>query len=160
MRLGPRAYLTAGIAVICVGPSAVPPQVLSMSDVQRRAVQLINVDTPDSPLGDGTALVMGGSTIPIPPQGYLDAVDELYLQPRGFTGTVQGLDTPEGLYPLSGVHSLPFDTSAAEGQQILDSAILGQIAGGGVDASNPVVVFGWSQSATISSLTMTQLAEQ
>jgi PE-PPE domain len=160
MRLGLRPYLTAGIVVVCVSPSAVLPQVPSMSKVQSRAVQLTSVDTPDSPLGDDTALVMGGSTIPIPPQGYLNAVDDLFLQPRDFTGTVRGLDTPEGLYPLSGVHSLTLDTSAAQGDQILDSAIEGQIAGGGVDAANPVVVFGWSQSATISSQVMTQLAGQ
>ena len=55
---------------------------------------------------------------------------------------------------------MTLDQSVAEGQQILDSAILGQIAGGEVDAANPVVVFGWSQSATISSLTMSQFAEQ
>jgi hypothetical protein len=67
MRLGLPRYLTAGIVVVGIGPSAVLPQVPSMSDVQVRAVQLTSVDTPDSPLGDGTALVMGGSTIPIPP---------------------------------------------------------------------------------------------
>jgi PE-PPE domain len=160
--MGPvlRPYLTAGISVALVGLTAVPTVASPLPGAQVRAIQLTNVDTPDSPLGDGTALVMGGSTIPIPPQGYLDAVDDLYLQPRDFTGTVQGLFTPEGLYPLTGVHSLPLDTSVAQGQQILDSAIQGQIGSGGVDAANPVVVFGWSQSATISSLTMPQLADQ
>lgn len=156
-----RQFLTtAGIGVVVVGLTAVPSAAPPASRFQVRAVQLTSVDSPDSPLGDGTALVMGGSTIPIPPPGYLNAVDDLYLQPRDFTGTVQGLATPEGLYPLSGVHSLTLDASVAQGQQILDSAIQGQIAGGGVDAANPVVVFGWSQSATISSLTMSQLAEQ
>ncbi len=160
MRLGLRSYLIVGIIAVCISPSAALPQIPSASGVQRHAVQLTSVDTPDSPLGDGTAIVMGGSTIPIPPQGYLDAVDELYLQPRDFTGNVEGIFTPEGLYPLTGVHSLTLDTSVAEGEKILDSTIEGQIAGTGVDAANPVVVFGWSQSATISSLTMTQLAEQ
>lgn len=153
-------YLTAGIAVAGVSLIAIPPVAPPVSDIHIRAIQLTSIDTADSPLGDGTAFVMGGSTIPVPPQGYLDAVDELYLQPGGFTGTTQGLFTPEGLYPLTGVKSLPFDTSVAQGQQILDSTIQGQIAGGGVDAANPVVVFGWSQSATISTLTMPQLAGQ
>jgi hypothetical protein len=160
MRLGLRCCLTAGIIAVCVSPSAALPHIPSVSGVQRRAVQLINVDTPNSTLGDGTAIVMGGSSIPIPPQGYLDAVDDLYLRPRGFDGTVQGIFTPEGLYPLTGVHSLTLDTSVAQGEQILDATIKGQIAGGGVDAAKPVVVFGWSQSATISSLTMQQLADQ
>ena len=160
MRHALHPYLTAGIAVVGVSVIAVAPVAPPVSDVHVRAIELASVDTADSPLGDGTAFVMGGSTIPVPPQGYLDAVDALYLQPRGFTGTAQGLFTPEGLYPLTGVKSLPFDTSVAQGQQILDSTIQGQIASGGADAANPAVVFGWSQSATISSLTMPQLADQ
>ncbi|MGH3563198.1 MAG: PE-PPE domain-containing protein, partial [Mycobacterium sp.] len=55
---------------------------------------------------------------------------------------------------------LQYDTSVAQGQQILDSTILQQVAGGHVDAASPVVVFGWSQSSGISSLTMSQLASQ
>jgi hypothetical protein len=158
MRDALRPYLTAGVSAAVVSLTAAPAMVSPPPGVQVRAIQLINVDGPDSPLGDGTALVMGGSTIPIPPTGYLNAVDDLYLAPREFSGTVDGLATPEGLYPLSGVHSLTLDQSVAEGQQILDSAILGQLAN--ADAENPVVVFGWSQSATISSLTMSELAEQ
>ncbi|MGH3563526.1 MAG: PE-PPE domain-containing protein [Mycobacterium sp.] len=160
MHHGVRPYFTAGVAVVGASLIVVSPVAPAAPAVHAHAIQLTGVDTADSPLGDGTAFVMGGSTIPVPGQRYLDAVDSLYLQPRGFGGTVQGLFTPEGLYPLTGVKSLPFDTSAAQGQQILDSTILGQIAGGHVDADNPVVVFGWSQSATISSLTMPQLAGQ
>ena len=61
--------------------------------------------------------------------------------------------TPEGLYPVTGVHTLLVDTSFAQEEQILDFAIQSQIAAGGVDAANPVVVFGWSQSADFSGLT-------
>ncbi|OBK39806.1 hypothetical protein A5658_02865 [Mycobacterium sp. 1245111.1] len=50
------------------------------------AVQLVDTSA-DLPLGDGTALLMGGTSIPQPSQPYLDAADSLYLQPRGFTGT-------------------------------------------------------------------------
>ncbi|MGH3562354.1 MAG: PE-PPE domain-containing protein, partial [Mycobacterium sp.] len=128
--------------------------------VQARAVRLTSGDTADSPLGDGTALVMGPSGFPIPSQAYVDAADSLYLQPLGFTGAPQALFTPNGLYPVTGVKSLPTDTSFAQGQQILDSSIQSQIAGGHVDAANPVVVFGWSQSSSVSSLTMSQLASQ
>jgi hypothetical protein len=155
-----RAYLSTGIAIAGAGLIAVPPMSLPVSNVQVRAVQLTGVDGADSPLGDGTALVVGPSAIPIPPPGYLDAADQLYLAPRGFTGTVQGVATPEALYPITGVKSLPFDTSEAQGQQILDSAILQQIAGGQVDAANPVVVFGYSQSSVISAQLMPELAKQ
>ena len=104
-----------------------------------RHVQLTSGDGADSPLGDGTALVMGGSSIPIPPQSYVNAADTLYLQPRDFTGTPQALDTPEGFYPTTGVNSLTADASEAQGAQILNGAITGQIADGNVDAANPIV---------------------
>jgi hypothetical protein len=125
-----------------------------------RAVQLTSGDSADSPLGDGTALVIGGSGIPIPPERYVDAADTLYLQPRDFTGSPQALDTPEGSYPTTGVNSLTADASEAQGAQILDNAIMGQIAGGQVDAANPVVVFGYSQSSAFCTFTMQQLHEQ
>jgi hypothetical protein len=154
-----RPYLATGVAItgaslITVTPVAPPP------DVQVRAIQLTSGDTADSPLGDGIALGMGGTGSPLPPQTGLDAVETLYLEPRGFTGTVQALFTPEALYPATGVKSLPFDTSVAQGAQILDTAIQQQIAGGGVDAANPVVVFGYSQSSTVASQAMHQLADQ
>jgi hypothetical protein len=123
-------------------------------------VRLTSGDTADSPLGDGTALVLGGSGIPIPPQSYVTAADTLYLQPRDFTGPPQALDTPEGFYPTTGVNSLTADASEAQGAKILDGAITGQIAGGNVDAANPVVVFGYSQSSALSTFTMQQLQAQ
>ena len=53
-------------------------------------------DTADSPLGDGTALVFGGTGVPTPPAQYVDAADTLYLQQLGFTGTAESSYTPEG----------------------------------------------------------------
>ena len=142
MRRARHCCLSAGVAVAgtCLIAAPVPQPA---PHVQARDVQLTSGDAPDSPLGDGTALVMGGSGIPIPPQSYLDAADTLYLQPRDFTGTPQALDTLEGFYPTTGVNSLTAGASEAQGAQILDGAITGQIAGGNVDAANPVVVFGY-----------------
>ncbi len=117
-------------------------------------------DTADSPLGDAAALVFGGSGIPIPPPQYVDAAETLYLQPLGFTGTAQSSFTPEGAYPLTGVHSLGAVTSVSQGEQIMVSDIESQIAAGGVSPENPVVVFGYSQSSDIASLTMSELAQQ
>jgi hypothetical protein len=151
---------TPAAAIVGAGLIAVIPLAPPVPDVQVRAVQLTGVDTADSPLGDGTALIVGGSGTPIPPQGYLDAVDQLYLAPRGFTGTVQGVDTPEELYPITGVKSLPFDTSEAQGQQILDTDILNLVHSGQADAANPVVVFGYSQSSVIAAQLMSELAKQ
>ena len=144
----------AGRAVI-VATFAVAGALVAVSSLPRHVdVQLAGVDDADSPLGDGTALIFGTSGTPVASTGYQNAVEQLYLEPRGFGGTVQAPFTPEGLYPVTGVHTLPVDTSFAQEEQILDQAIQSQIAGGGVDAANPVVVFGWSQSADFSGLTM------
>ena len=70
------------------------------------------------------------------------------------------MTTPEALYPFLGPFTETFDKSEAQGQQILDTAILKQIDTGHVDAENPVVVSGWSQSAVISSLLQPELASQ
>ena len=93
---------------------------------------------------------MGGTSIPQPSQLYLDAADTLYLQPRGFDGTLQSLFTPEDISP----------TSETRGEQILDATILQDFDSGDVDAQNPVVVFGYSQSASISTEVMRELAGQ
>ena len=134
-----RWRLSAGVAI--AGTSLIAmPVAAPIHHVQVRDVRLTSGDGADSALGDGTALVMGGSSIPIPPERYVEAADTLYLQPRDFTGTPQALDTPEGFYPTTGVNSLTADASEAHGAQILDGAITGQIGGGNVDAANPVVV--------------------
>jgi hypothetical protein len=142
------AMVGAGLLVV---PSVAP----SPRTVQVQAIQL--VDTADSPLGDGTALVFDGSGVPIPPPQAVDAADTLYLQPLGFTGTAESAFEPNGAYPLTGVHSLEIDTSLAQDQQIMVSDIESQIAAGGVSPENPVVVFGYSQSSEAASLIMPQL---
>ena len=113
-------------------------------------------DTADSPLGDGTALVFGGTVVPTPPEQYVDAADTLYLQPLGFTGTAQSSYTPEGSSALD-PNTLGYGTSLGQDQQIMVSDIESQIAAGGVSPENPVVVFGYSQSSEASSLLMPQL---
>jgi hypothetical protein len=124
-------------------------------------------------------LVMGGSGLPIPGSDYVGAAEELYLNnplnpiypdiTSFYQGTPanplgEGLFTPEGLYPLTGVHTLPLNypldadgfpsgsTSVGQGMAILESTIAADAGAG--DTST---VFGYSQSATISSLVMQQL---
>jgi PE-PPE domain len=150
--------ISAGVAIAATGFVTVAVATSPAPTVATHDVQL--VDSADSLLGDGTALVIGGSSIPLPPDRYVDAANALYLAPRGFTGTPQALYTPEGFYPTTGVNSLTADVSEAEGSKILDGAILGQIGTGNVDAENPVVVFGYSQSSAFSTMTMEQLQSQ
>ena len=126
---------------------------------------------------DDIGLVIGGSELPIPGPQYVGAADELYLN-NPFTHLYpdltfyqatqtnpfgNGLFTPEGAYPLfsGGVHQLPYNypldanglpslsTSVGQGAKILESTILGNQAAG--DAST---IFGYSQSSTLSGVTM------
>src|SRR5277367_5723180 len=103
--------------------------------------------------GDDTALVMGPSGFPVPPPTYLDAVNDLYLHLPDTS--VDPLTTPEGLYPVTGVNTLPIDSSVAQGEATLNNAILQQIQDG-----NHVEVFGYSQSSIISSEEMSQLQSE
>ncbi len=155
-----RLHSLFGVAIAGAGLIAIPASVAPIPAAQTRAVRLMSGDTADSPLGDGTALVLGGSGLPTPGQPYADVVDSDYLAPRDFSGTTQIVTTPEALYPFLGPFTETFDNSEAQGQQILDTAILNQIAGGNVDATNPVDVFGYSQSSVISALLMPELASQ
>jgi hypothetical protein len=125
-------FLWCVFAAVIAGLS--PSTAMSIAN-RTSAVQLTGTSA-DLPLGDGTALLMGGTSIPQPSQPYLDAADTLYLQPRGFTGTLQSLFTPENASP----------TSESRGEQILDSTILQDFDHGDLSAQNPVVVFGYSQS--------------
>ena len=131
--------------------------------------------------GEDIGLVIGGTELPIPGPAYVGAADELYLEngPGGVPtypdittfyqatpatdGFGNGLFTPEGAYPLfgGGVQQLFYNyplnadglagpsTSVGQGASILESTILGNQAAG--DAST---VFGYSQSSTLSGVTM------
>jgi PE-PPE domain/PE family len=104
---------------------------------------------PMLPAGDPvTTVVMGASGYPIPSQLYIDTLAALYVNPP--LGTLMGLNTPEGLYPLTGVKDLTLDVSVARGLTILNNTIQTLAPGPG----NTVNVFGYSQSAVIASLEM------
>lgn len=144
-----RGLAVIAVASLIAGSPPVSP-VSPLPGMRTSAVRLINGTSADLPLGDGTALLMGGTSIPQPSQLYLDAADALYLQPRGFDGILQSLFTPEDVSP----------TSQTRGEQILDSTILQKFDSGDVSPQNPIVVFGYSQSASISSEVMRELAGQ
>jgi hypothetical protein len=122
-------------------------------------------------------LVIGGSADPIPGPEYVYAANGLYLdnpyttlypdltfyQATPTNPFGNGLFTPEGAYPLFGqgvqqlYYSYPLDsdglpgpsTSVGQGAAILESTILGNQAAG--DGST---VLGYSQSSTLSGVTM------
>ncbi len=99
-----------------------------------------------------TAFIMGGTGLnPLPRPGDL-ASAELFLSPTHPTYAPEFLITPEKLFPLTGLGSLTFDASVAQGVKNLDAAIMAQHAMGG-----HTVVSGTSQSAMISTLEMRHL---
>jgi hypothetical protein len=109
--------------------------------------------------GADTALIVGGSGIPTPPQSYVDAVESLYLTPNGYGAYAPvPVTTPEQYYPLTGANSLTVDSSVAQGVTALDTAIRSQLAAGDNPAGNRVVVVGYSQGASVVSQEAANLA--
>ncbi|MFL0180738.1 PE-PPE domain-containing protein [Mycobacterium sp. SMC-15] len=140
------------ISTVVAGTSLIAvPLVAASTAPQARDIQLT---------GGGTALVYDGSGGPmLPPPQFLDAINTLYLEPGGFTGTMQAALLPNELYPITGVKSMGFGASVSHGQPIMLSDIQNQIAAGGVTSENPLVVFGYSQSAAVASQIMPQLRD-
>lgn len=92
-------------------------------------------------------LVIGPSGVPIPSDRYVDTVMQFYVIPNSPAGvTSQVVFTPEGLYPITGVKSLPLNTSVDQGLTILSDTLAL------LPAQTPTTVFGYSQSAIIGSL--------
>jgi len=104
------------------------------------------------PVGTVTTLVLGASGYPIPSPEYIEGIPLLYINPFYGAGTNVGVNTPEGLYPLTGVKSLTFNQSVSQGLTILNNAIQSLATPG-----NQINVFGYSQSAAIVSLEMQAL---
>jgi len=98
-----------------------------------------------------TVLVMGGtdSPLPVPPKVPLLEYAAKLITPFHPGYTAQFLETPSKFFPFTGLNSLTFDTSVAQGVKNLHTAIMAQIAAG-----NQTVVFGASQSATVATLEM------
>lgn len=101
-----------------------------------------------------TAVFIGPTGVPIPPPEYATLANLLYVHANNPNQALPILYTPEELYPITGVKSLTLNQSVSEGLTILGNYVQNQITSG------PVTVFGYSQSAIISSLYMQQLAAQ
>jgi PE-PPE domain len=101
--------------------------------------------------GATDALVMGPTDISTPDSSYLNAVDQLYLEPLGFTGQTIALTTPE-------THD--YGPSVAQGVTDLVNAVTSRFDAGDFGPTDPLVVFGYSQSAVVASLAMQQLSDK
>lgn len=96
--------------------------------------------------GSSQAMVLGPTGIPDPAtfSGYLPTIDQLYLEPLGFSadGDLTTLVTPE---------SLDFGPSIADGELDLINAVEADYQGGYMSAQDPLTIVTYSQSTVIAS---------
>ena len=92
------------------------------------------------------ALIMGGTNNPLPDMDYIKNINKIFIQ-QLFPGAVsKGIFTPEQFWPVTGsLGTFTFGQSIAQGLTLLQADVAQQLAIPG----NNVVVFGYSQSATI-----------
>lgn len=141
-----RVCAALAAATLVAGLSAGPTQASQQPTPEHVAVTLT---ADDSLAGSGIALIMGPSMIPTPTEHYAETVSELFLQPRGFAGELEVLTTPQEAYLL--------DESMAKGAQIVVDRVLELIDQGLVDEDHPVTIFGYSQSAALTTMAMEKL---
>lgn len=102
---------------------------------------------------EGTAFIMAGSGFGTPPADYVTDAYNLFIQPNFPDNAPQALETLEQYWPWTGLDSMTFAESVAHDAGVVDAAI--KAANG---AGNHVVVLGYSQSASVATLVMQQLA--
>ncbi|MGF2947464.1 PE family protein [Mycobacterium sp. Lab-001] len=99
-----------------------------------------------------TALILGASGVPIPDAKYIATAYGNYVSRDFTTSNIQGLFTPEGLYPITGIKDLTLNISVDRGLTILNNALTGPNA-----TTQPVTVFGYSQGAMLAALELPNL---
>jgi len=105
-----------------------------------------------TPAASSIAFIMGGTLNAQPDPSYVAAINGLFIQPNpNFTGfNPFGLYTPEGAN-IPGISGVTLAQSVAEGELILNNAIMGLPTG------TQALVFGYSQSAAVATLEMRAL---
>ena len=101
-----------------------------------------------SGLGDGVALILGPGGSPDVPDAYMSSVDQLYLEPLGFTGQTVAVDHDWDELFNSRIN---LETAA------LVDAVNAQMATGDVTPDNPLVIVGYSEGAAAATIAMQQL---
>ena len=92
-----------------------------------------------------TALIMGGTSNPVPDPQYVRDIFTSYIQPTLPGAIPLGVFTPEQFWPVTPtLGNLTFGQSVAQGVSLLNASITANISPG-----HNVVVFGYSQSAAI-----------
>ena len=92
-----------------------------------------------------TALIMGGTSNPVPDPQYVQDVFARYIQPTLPGATPLGVFTPEQFWPVTPtLGNLTFGQSVAQGVPLLNAAITANVSPG-----HNAIAFGYSQSAAI-----------
>lgn len=111
--------------------------------------------------GADDALIMGGTGNPTPDPAYVTDVYDNYIlhNPDYMSYLPHGLYTPEQFFPVTpSLGNLTFDQSVAQGVTDLNTAITQPPPAG--YAGDSLLVFGYSQSATIATDEMNNLAAE
>lgn len=126
------------------------------------AVILAPAVIPSATAHAATAVIMGPTFMPDPAADpdYLRVVAQNFIGPTTNCTigncTLNSLTTPAEFWPITGLDDLTFDESVTTGLQLLTAELEAQIAAA---ATEPVVFFGNSQSATLLTLAKRTLAD-
>jgi len=131
-------------------PAASPVASVNPVEFSRRQTSVARAQVAPAAAAVTQPVILGPSGVPIPSANYVDTVMNLYVRQGSVPpfGDPQPtvVFTPEGLYPITGVKSLPLNTSVDQGLTILSRTLAG------IATNTATSVFGYSQSAIIGSL--------
>ncbi len=99
-----------------------------------------HADDADFLSGSTDALVLGPTGDFTAYPGYVESVDKLYLDPAGFGGTGTAYTIPD---------TFDFGPSVTEGETQLLTTVEADYSAGDFSASDPLTLFGYSQSASV-----------
>src|SRR6201996_4156406 len=122
----------------------------------------------DSLSGSDTAIILGGTTEPMPSTAFAQAAENLYLNPLGFDGgatsstvcDMVGTDPCAApLQVLTTPELIQQGPSSLTGADDVVLAVENEIKAdpGAINPDHPLTIFGYSQSATAESIAMTRL---
>jgi len=142
------AAMTA--VVVLVGVAVISlPQAAAKSAISR-AIDLLSEQQ--------LALIMDATFQPVVTDNWIrEVMDNLVTPTSGVGYTGIAMNTPEELWPFTGLNSLTLNASIRTGYLLLDDRVHGQLA---EHPRTPLVVFGKSQSAIIASVEKRTLAAE
>jgi hypothetical protein len=138
-----KAFSGLGIAAL-IAAAAAAASALHTSAIAREV-------TLTGGLGDGVALILGPGGSPTVPDAYMATVDQLYLEPLGFTGTTVAVT-----HDYADLFNSRVDLEVPA----LVDAVNAQMATGDVSAADPIVIVGYSESAAAATIAMQDLYAQ